>query len=134
MFTEAPMPVLGPGAEMNFDDAVSTHSKWKHQLRDRLAKRDGSLNPHEVGADHKCELGEWIYGEAASYSSFPEYTKLKYEHARFHTVAMDLVKKANSGELIDEEIAPCSNSEFSTSSSALVMAIVAMKKRLTGSR
>ncbi len=114
---------------MDFDQAVGTHSRWKRRLRRYLAKQDGSLHPAEVSLDYKCELGQWIYGEGARYSSFPEYTKLKYEHARFHGVAAELVRKANSGELIAAEAEPCSSSDFSTSSSAVVIAIMAMKYR-----
>ena len=117
---------------MDFDEAVSTHSKWKRKLRHYLAKHDGSLRPAGVSLDHKCVLGQWIYSEGATYSSLPEFTRLKYEHARFHSVAAELVKKANSGESVTEEMAPCSNSAFSTASAAIVIAIMAMKKRLSG--
>jgi len=117
---------------MDFDEAIGTHSKWKRRLRQSLAKRDSSLHPSEVGLDHKCVLGQWIYGEGAKYASLPEYIKLKYEHARFHMVAAEVVKKASSGESVHAEMAPCSNSEFSTTSSAVVIAIMAMKKRLSG--
>lgn len=117
---------------MDFDEAVGTHSKWKRRLRHALAKRDGSLHPSEISLDYKCVLGEWIYSEGAQYSALPEYTKLKYEHARFHMVAAEVVKKANSGEHVDAEMTPCSSSEFSTASSAVVIAIMAMKKRLSG--
>lgn len=115
---------------MDFDEAVATHSNWKRKLRDSCAKHGGNLNPAEVRLDHKCVLGLWIYSEAARYSSVPEYTKLKYEHARFHMIAADLVQKANSGESIEADIARCSSSEFSTSSAAVVIAIMAMKKKL----
>jgi hypothetical protein len=113
---------------MDFDEAIAAHTVWKNKMRRSLAKRDGSINPADVSLDHKCRLGAWIYGEGASYRSLPEYVKLKYEHARFHMVAADLVKRANAGESIDAEMDPCSNSEFSTSSSAVVIAIVVMKK------
>jgi methyl-accepting chemotaxis protein len=116
---------------MDFDEAIGTHSKWKRRLRQSLAKRDGSLHPAQISLDHKCVLGEWIYSEGAQYTALPEYTKLKYEHSRFHMVAAEVVKKANSGEDVDGEMAPCSNSEFSTASSAVVIAIMAMKKRLS---
>jgi|CZKR01.1.fsa_nt_gi hypothetical protein len=116
---------------MDFDEAVAAHSKWKRRMRRSLAKHDGELNPAEVALDHKCVLGEWIYGEGASYCSLAEYAKLKYEHDRFHKVAAELIQRANSGESIDAELAPCSNSEFSTSSSAVIIAIVAMKKWLS---
>jgi methyl-accepting chemotaxis protein len=116
---------------MDFDAAIATHSKWKRKLRDSLAKHDGSLSPTGVSIDHKCELGLWIYSEGASYLELPEYLNLKYVHTRFHRVAAELVTKANSGESIDAEMEPCSSSEFSTASSAVVMALMAMKKRLS---
>ena len=117
---------------MDFDQAVGAHTKWKRKLRHYVNKHDRSLLPADVSLDHKCVLGLWIYGEGATYSSLPEYTKLKYEHARFHAVAAEMVKKANSGESVSAEIAPCSSSAFSTASAAIVMAIIAMKKRLAG--
>ncbi len=116
---------------MDFEEAIGTHSKWKRKLRQSLAKRDASLDPAQVSLDHKCVLGEWIYGDGAKFSSLPEYTRLKYEHSRFHLAAAEVVKKANSGEHVDGEMRPCSNSEFSTASSAVVIAIMAMKKRLS---
>ncbi len=126
------MPALIRGVRVDFDEAVSLHTKWKRKLRHYVAKRDGSLRPADVSLDHKCVLGQWIYAACAAYSSMPEYTKLKYEHARFHMVAAELVKKANAGESVSTEMVPCSNSEFSTASSAIVIAIMAMKKRLSG--
>jgi len=115
---------------MDFDEAVASHTQWKRKLREELAKQDGSLRPVEVALDHKCPLGQWIYGEGSSCSALPEYTKLKYEHARFHTVAADLVSKANRGDSIEQDLAPCSSTEFSNASSAVVIAIMSMKKRV----
>jgi len=117
---------------MDFDEAVGLHSKWKRKLRQALAIHDGSLRPAEVTVDNKCVLGSWIYGEGAAHSALPEYKKLKYEHARFHGVAADLVKRANAGEAVDAEMEPCSTSEFSTASSATILAMMEMKKRLSG--
>jgi hypothetical protein len=116
---------------MDFDQAVATHSKWKRRLRDYLFKHDGSLHPNEVSLDHKCELGEWIYGEGAAYSALPEFTRLKYEHARFHAAAAEIVRKANSGDPATEEVQPCSSSEFSTASAAVVIALMSMKKQVS---
>lgn len=115
---------------MDFDQAISAHSNWKRTLRCFLAKGDCAVRPADVSVDHKCALGQWIYGEGAGYRSLPEFTKLKYEHARFHMLAAEVVRKANSGTSIEAELEPCSNSEFSISSSAIVIAIIALKKRL----
>ena len=56
---------------MDFDHAVAIHSKWKLKMRRSLAKHDGSLSPAEVSLDQECVLGQWIYGEGASYASLP---------------------------------------------------------------
>ncbi len=117
---------------MDFDEAVALHSKWKRKLRDSLTKHSGSLRPSEVSLDDKCVLGRWIYGEGAGQSALPEYTKLKYEHARFHNAAAELLRKANAGKSVLEEMAPCANTEFSRSSAAVVMALMAIKMRLQG--
>jgi len=117
---------------MDFDAAIGTHSKWKRTLRRSLAAGDAGLHPGDFRADDKCELGQWIYGEGARHSALAEFTNLKYAHARFHTVVGELVAKANAGEPVNADMEPCSNSEFSTASAAIVMALMAMKKRLRG--
>jgi methyl-accepting chemotaxis protein len=117
---------------MDFDQAVSAHSTWKRQFRLRLQNHDGSLSLADVSIDYKCDLGQWIHGEGATYSSLPEYTKLKYEHARFHTLVAAVIRKANAGDSVGDLLQPCSNSEFSAASSAVVLAILAMKKRVLG--
>ena len=116
---------------MDFDEAVTLHSKWKRKLRTSLAKHDGNLRVVDVIVDHKCVLGKWIYSEGASHSALPEYTKLKYEHSRFHLAAAELLKRANAGESVDQEVAACANSEFSKSSAAVIIAIMAIKARLS---
>lgn len=117
--------------QMDFDEAIGKHSKWKSKLRRYLEQQDGTLHPDEVSLDHNCFLGHWIYGEGARHSSLPEYKKLKFEHARFHVAASDLIRKANAGDSVSQQTAPCANSEFSVSSSAVIIAILAVKKKLS---
>jgi hypothetical protein len=84
----------------------------------------------DVSLDNKCSLGTWIYCEGPNYRGLPEYVKLKYEHARFSSGSRGTSQAANAGESIDMEMVPCSNTEFSASSSAVIHAIVTMKKSL----
>jgi hypothetical protein len=116
---------------MDFDEAINLHSTWKRRLRRALANHDLSLKPSEISLDHKCVLGHWIYGTGARHSHLPEFKKLKYEHARFHLAAAELVKKVYAGESVATEIAPCAGSEFSLASAAVVIALRTMKKRLS---
>ncbi len=62
---------------MDFDEAVGNHTKWKRKLRQYVANHDGSLRPADVSLDHKCVLGQWIYGEGSKYSSLPEFTRIE---------------------------------------------------------
>jgi len=113
---------------MDFDQAVAAHSSWKRKLAAYLKERDGSLKASDASSDDKCPLGQWIYGEGGKFVSLPEFSTLKREHARFHKAVGDVIRRANSGQPVSEEMAIGSNSEFTSASSAVVMALVKLKK------
>lgn len=114
---------------MNFDEAIQAHSAWKMKLSNYLRKPDGSLKPAEVSLDNKCALGQWIYGEGAKFAGIPEYTTLKAEHARFHKAAAAVISKADSGQSTSEDTALGSKSDFAQASSAVVAAIMAIRRK-----
>src|SRR5579864_7349373 len=97
---------------MDFDQAIAAHGAWKLKLRDYLSKPNGSLKVAEISLDNKCPLGQWIYSEGSRYSKLPEYSTLKTEHAHFHKAAAEVVRKADSGQSVTEEMALGSSSEF----------------------
>ena len=115
---------------MNFDDAIKAHSAWKMKLAGYLRNPDGSIKASDVQMDNRCDLGKWIYGEGAKFASIPEHATLKKEHSRFHRAAAEVVKKADSGQSVSEEIALGGKSEFSGASSAVVSAIMTMKTKI----
>lgn len=115
---------------MDFDHAISAHSSWKAKLRTYLAKPDGSLSPSEVAQDNKCELGKWISGEAAKYSSLPEFQTVRSEHARFHKAAADVIQRADLGQNVSEETSLGAKSEFSSATTAVVSALMALKRKV----
>ncbi|QQR80059.1 MAG: CZB domain-containing protein [Deltaproteobacteria bacterium] len=112
---------------MDFDQAIRAHSEWKIKLQGYLKKPDKSLKASDIEVDNKCPLGQWIYGEGHKHAALPEYTTLKAEHAKFHKAAAAVVRKADSGQSTTEETALGSNSEFGSSSSSVVSAIMKMK-------
>ena len=114
---------------MDFNDAIKAHSSWKMKLSAYIRKPDGSLKVVDVEPDNKCELGKWIYGEGAKHSTMLEYGTLKTEHAKFHKCAAAVVKKADSGQNVSEEVALGGSSDFSQASSAVVSAIMKMKAK-----
>ncbi len=116
---------------MDFDQAISAHSAWKMKLSTYLRKPDGSIKSAEVQVDNKCALGQWIYGEGAKWNTLPEYTTLKNEHAKFHKAAAEVVRKADSGDSVSEDIALGSKSDFAAASNAVVSSIMAIRRKAT---
>lgn len=114
---------------MDFDEAIKAHSAWKIKLSKYLRSPDGSLKSSEVQLDNKCDLGKWIYGEGAKWSSLPEYSTLKQEHAKFHKAASDVVKRADSGQDTSEDTSIGAKSEFASASSAVVTAIMMIRRK-----
>ena len=114
---------------MTFDDAVNSHSEWKRKLHTYVSKPDGSLNVIEVESNNKCKLGRWIRGDGRKYAGFPEFARLIVEHTRFHKAAADIVRRADLGQDVSFEFALGVGSEFSLASSAVVLAIMDMKRR-----
>ena len=122
---------MGPlhfgGKTVDFDQAIASHSSWKRKLSSYLQKPDGSLKSADIAVDNKCDLGKWIAGEGAKFSSLKEFGLLKTEHARFHKTAAAIVVRADKGEKVTDEVAFGANSDFGNASSAVVQAIMHMK-------
>jgi methyl-accepting chemotaxis protein len=114
---------------MTFDDAVNCHSEWKRRLQAYVSNPDQSINVDDVGSNNKCKLGRWIRGEGRKYAGFPEFAKLIVEHTRFHKAAADIVRRAHGGQDVGFEFALGVGREFSLASSAVVLAIMDLKRR-----
>ncbi len=114
---------------MNFDDAIKAHSAWKLRLQSYLSNPDKSINPNDVCKDNLCDLGKWIHGDGKKFESMEEFKKLKSEHAKFHKAASDVVIKADNGQSVSEETQLGAKSDFAQSSTAVVTAIMAMKRK-----
>ncbi|MFO0550154.1 MAG: CZB domain-containing protein [Polyangiaceae bacterium] len=115
---------------MNLDEAIKSHTAWKLRLASFLQKPDGTLKEADVRADNKCALGQWIYGEGSAHSAMTEFAALKNDHAHFHRTAADVVKRAQSGARVAEEVALGAQSEFAQASSKVVAAISALKRKV----
>lgn len=115
---------------MNFDEAIGAHSTWKTKLSKYLQKPDGSLHAADIGPDDKCELGKWIAAEGNKLSKLPEFRSLKQEHTRFHKAAADVVRRADAGENVKDDVVLGAHSEFGGASSAVVQALMHMKNHV----
>ena len=115
---------------MDFDQAIAAHSSWKQKLRKYIANPDRSLLADDVEMDNRCDLGKWIAAEKMNYGSLPELEKLRSEHVRFHLAAAAIIRRADSGQNVTEEVALGSKSDYSYASSAVVRAIMAFKSKV----
>jgi len=129
----AAVPVAAPAKIMteafDFDRAVRAHSDWKMKLGAYIRRPDQSLRAIEVARDDVCELGCWIHGPGRNLAGAKEYAELKSAHAAFHRTAADIVRRADAGETVTEDIALSATSPYSDASGQVMKAIVAMKRR-----
>lgn len=82
-------------ADINISDAIAAHMKWKGRLQSYLdGTSEEKLDPMVVCRDDQCVLGKWIHGAALNYFHNDDgFHKLRLDHANFHFVAGNVVKK-----------------------------------------
>lgn len=113
---------------MNFDDAVTAHTKWKIRLRAVIDGQGEKLDSAVVAKDDQCDLGRWIHGAGATNKHHDSYRKLKDAHARFHQCASKVVTLANQGKKTEAETLMGATGEFAKLSSETITAIRVMKR------
>ncbi|MDR2012292.1 MAG: CZB domain-containing protein [Rhodanobacter sp.] len=93
-------------SEINIMDAVVAHVKWKIRLEDYLnGTSTETLDPIIICRDDQCTLGKWIYGPALKYfSDSDEFRQLRTDHARFHFLAGNVVKKVQENDRASAEV------------------------------
>ena len=67
---------------------------------------------------------------ANNFANLPEYSTLKTEHSHFHKAAATVVRRADSGQKVTEDVALGGKSEFATASAAVVRSIMALKSKV----
>lgn len=116
---------------MDFNEAVAVHTRWKMRLASYALKPDRSLCVKLVASTDQCELGQWLEGEGNKYSRLPEFTDLMASHARFHQASAEIVIKADSGQIVLQEVTPESQSSFILASNDIVQSLTAMMKKIS---
>lgn len=112
---------------MDFDQAITSHVRWKSKLTAYIKHPDHSLNPSEIAREDHCDLGKWIRSEGQKFSRLPEFSRLVADHSRFHAAAADVVRKADTGQQVTEDIALGSKSDYAAASNAVVTSLMRMK-------
>lgn len=86
--------------EISIMDAISAHIKWKARLQDYLnGTSTEKLDPMAICRDDECALGKWIHGPALKHFHEHEaFRTLRGDHAQFHFVAGNVVKKVQEND------------------------------------
>jgi hypothetical protein len=113
---------------MDFQRAIEAHVNWKAELNRYIAKPDHSLNAETVSGDANCDLGKWLKGEGQKFAATAEFKAVVPAHARFHQAAGEIVRKADAGQRMSEEVALGAKSDYALSSNAVVSALMKLKK------
>ena len=118
---------VDPPKAMNFDRCIEAHVRWKSKLAAYLKRPDRSIDPVATAQDSSCDLGKWIHGEGRRFADSPDFRHLVAEHARFHRAAGDIVRRADSGQQVSEDVALGGRSEFAQASGAVVASLIQAK-------
>ncbi len=113
---------------MDFEKAIRAHVQWKSKLIAYIANPNHSVNAATVAKDDSCELGKWIHGEGQKHSKSPEFAKLVTDHARFHSAAADIVRKADAGQHVSQEVALGAKSDYASASTAVISELMRLNR------
>jgi hypothetical protein len=75
-------------------------------------------------------LGRWISGEGRKFANLPEYAQLVSDHERFHQAAAEVIRKADSGQHMEKEVALGAKSDYAVASNAVVTSLMKMRTRV----
>ena len=109
---------------MEVMQAISAHIKFTRMVSSYVLRPDRSLEPSQVGASDRCDLGKWINGEGRRYSEMPDFSALVANHARYHRAAAEIVSRADAGQAKVQETELDSTSEFADASTGVVRALM----------
>lgn len=118
-------------SDINIADALIAHVSWKARLENYLNGNSAEeLDPMVICRDDQCMLGKWIHGPALTYLNDNDgFFKLRKDHANFHFVAGNVVKKMQEN---DKTAAyALMQNEYDRVSSEIVNDLMELKQLLT---
>lgn len=115
---------------MDLDKASQTHGEWKLRLRLAITKKE-FVDAQVIGRDDCCALGKWLHGEARQrHAGLAALSACVTQHAAFHREAGRVAGAINAGDYVNAEKMLDAGTPYSKASSAVVTAILALKKEV----
>jgi len=114
---------------MDLDNAVAKHAEWKTKFRTAINKQE-QIDAIAISKDNCCDLGKWLHSEARSkFSALDSYKECIAKHANFHIEAGKIASAINAKKYLEAEAMMTSGTAYATSSSAVGVAIIKLKKQ-----
>lgn len=111
--------------------AISAHGAWKRRLADAIANGRSEFTAATVRADNQCEFGCWLYGLPAGEQRKPECIRVREFHAKFHHEAANTLALALAGKKAEAERSMVLGGPFAVASSALTMAMMDWRQKVS---
>lgn len=116
--------------EISIMDAIDAHVKWKVRLQNYLnGTSEEKLDPMVICRDDQCALGKWIHGSALQhFHTHQEFHTLRADHAQFHFIAANVVKKAQDKDQAAADA--LMQNEYSQASHKVIQALTELNKQV----
>ncbi len=116
--------------EISIMEAIDAHIKWKIRLQNYLnGTSDEQLDPMIICRDDQCALGKWIHGAALKhFHDREEFQTLRADHAQFHFIAGNIVKKAQEDDRAAADA--MMQNEYAQTSHKVVHALTELNKQV----
>lgn len=114
---------------MDIRPLLWAHAEWVVHLREYVYG-SGNLNACVILRDDECDLGKWIYGEAARYHHLPEYETARLAHAAFHADAAHAVQLVQAGRRHEAELEIGHGGRLRNCSAMMVRSFLWLNQRL----
>ena len=89
----------GLGESLDFARVRMAHRNWRLKLRAFLDGKE-DISPVKLASHQNCELGKWIYADAAvTFSHLPAFQELEKKHKSMHASVKQVVDLHNAEKM-----------------------------------
>jgi leucyl aminopeptidase (aminopeptidase T) len=115
---------------MDIRPPLRAHAEWLAQLREHVYGA-GAPDVRILVRDDQCELGRWIYNDAARFRSLPEYEAARQAHAAFHDEAAEVIRLMRAGRRHEAALAIERGGPLQNRSATMIRRLVWLSHRLS---
>lgn len=111
--------------------AINAHALWKAHLGTAITLGSAPFKVEDVGRDDRCKLGQWLHGLRGEKNA-PQFEEVRALHAHFHEEAAKVLDLALSGRADEARARVAPESEYATTSTRLVEALLRWSEEFNG--